>query len=561
VSHPSSMALHQTIIMRILLLNLNSDALEAVERALAGQGYEITSESGLTVEEVLALSPEVLVTEATPSDLSCCGLITQIKARPETDSSLKVVMIVQGGALERARALDLGTDDVISFPFDPVEFAARIRTQFRERRPEEELKTMLKYAVQREHYADIAVESLSGETLGKRRYWLIPVVLGLSTLTVLAAVLIIISTHSSHKATLQLRAEIARLNSGVQPQGDLLRRAEQARGSIQADSRSGSTTHDSLKAQSEDLRKKVATADGADAAALQKQLLDAQSRLGQLEREDKVAETVVQKYGPSVCLLHVVVEFLDKQSGKPLQVAVDATGKPQVDDKGMAQLDIGGQGPRLQVDAFGTGFLAGADKTILTNHHVAEPWWHDDELKRLLDQGVDPYVASYEAYFPGKPVAIRAKLGRISSDADVATLTLETPPPAHAELLQLDDRRDASVTGEPVVLMGYPTGVEGILARANSDVVQKIASGAQDVGQVMSRIASEQLIRPTTTQGHIGDVLKDKIVYDAATTSGGSGGPLFNRNGKVIGINFAILKGFGGSNLAVPARFANELLK
>lgn len=555
------MALHQTIIMRILLLNLNTDALEAVERALAGQGYEITSERGLTVEEVLALSPEVLVTEATPSDLSCCGLITQIKARPETDSSLKIVMIVQGGALERARALDLGTDDVISFPFDPVEFAARIRTQFRERRPEEELKTMLKYAVQREHYADIAVESLSGETLGKRRYWLIPVVLGLSTLTVLAAVLIVISTHSSHKATLQLRAEIARLNSGVQPQGDLLRRAEQARGSIEADSRSGSTTHDSLKAQSEDLRKKVATADGADAAALQKQLLDAQSRLGQLEREDKVAETVVQKYGPSVCLLHVVVEFLDKQSGKPLQVAVDATGKPQVDDKGMAQLDIGGQGPRLQVDAFGTGFLAGADKTILTNHHVAEPWWHDDELKRLLDQGVDPYVASYEAYFPGKPVAIRAKLGRISSDADVATLTLETPPPAHAELLQLDDRRDASVTGEPVVLMGYPTGVEGILARANSDVVQKIASGAQDVGQVMSRIASEQLIRPTTTQGHIGDVLKDKIVYDAATTSGGSGGPLFNRNGKVIGINFAILKGFGGSNLAVPARFANELLK
>ena len=558
---PEQYGLASNIMMRILLLNLSTASLEAVESALVGQGYEITTKSGLTVEEVLALSPEVLVTEATPSDLSCCGLITQLKARPETDSSLKVVMIVQGGALERARALDLGTDDVISFPFDAVELAARIRTQFRERRPEEELKTMLKYAVQRENYADIAVESLSGETLSKRRYWLIPVVLGLSTLTVLAAVFILISTHSSHKATLQLRAEIARLNSGVQPRGDLLRRAEQARGSIEAESRSGSTTHDSLKAQSEDLRKKVATADGADAAALKKQLGDAQNRLSQLEKEDKVAETVVQKYGPSVCLLHVVVEFLDKQSGRPLQVAVDANGKPQVDDKGMAQLDIGGPGPRLQVDAFGTGFLAGADKTILTNHHVAEPWWHDDELKRLLDQGVDPYVASYEAYFPGKSVAIPAKLGRISSEADVATLKLENPPPAHTELLELDDRREASITGEPVVLMGYPTGVEGILARANSDVVQKIASGAQDVGQVMSRIASEQLIRPTTTQGHIGDVLKDKIVYDAATTSGGSGGPLFNRNGKVIGINFAILRGFGGSNLAVPARFANELLK
>jgi S1-C subfamily serine protease len=77
----------------------------------------------------------------------------------------------------------------------------------------------------------------------------------------------------------------------------------------------------------------------------------------------------------------------------------------------------------------------------------------------------------------------------------------------------------------------------------------------------MSQLASERLIRPTTTQGHIGDVLQDKIVYDAATTSGGSGGPLFNRNGKVVGVNFAILRDFGGSNLAVPAKYAKELLK
>src|SRR5207245_2971094 len=149
-------------VMRILLLNLSPGSLDAVNRSLAGQGYEVTTENGLTVEEVLALAPEVLVTEATPSDLSCCGLITQLKSQPDTVPTIKVVMVVQGGALERARALDLGTDDVISFPFDAVEFAARIRTQFRERRPEEELKTMLKYAVERERYADIAVESLSG---------------------------------------------------------------------------------------------------------------------------------------------------------------------------------------------------------------------------------------------------------------------------------------------------------------------------------------------------------------------------------------------------------------
>jgi S1-C subfamily serine protease/DNA-binding response OmpR family regulator len=547
--------------MRILLLNLGSDSLEAVQRALAGQGYEIASDVGLTVEEVFALSPEVLVTEATPSDLSCCGLITQIKSQNETGPSVKVVMIVHGGALERARALDLGTDDVISFPFDAVEFAARIRAQFRERQPEEQLKTMLKYAVQREHYADIAVESLSAGTVSKRRFWLIPTLVVLSAVAVLATVFMGISTRSSRKATLQLRAEIARLNSGLQPQDDLVRRAEQERSSIDSNSRSVSAKRDSLKAQSEDLRKRVAASGGEDGGSLKSQLLETQKRLSLLEKEGTIAETVVQKYGPSVCMLHVVVEFLDKESGKTLQVAVDAAGKPQVDDKGMAQLDIGGSGPNLRIDAFGTGFLARADGTILTNHHVAEPWWNDDEVKQLLDHGVDPFVLSYDVYFPGKSASIRAKLDRISSKADVATLKLEAAPPAHAELLELDDRSEASVSGDPVVLIGYPTGVEGILARAGPDVVQKIASGTQDVSQIMSRIASQQLIRPTTTQGHIGDVLKDKIVYDAATTSGGSGGPLFNRNGKVIGINFAILKGFGGSNLAVPARYANELLK
>jgi S1-C subfamily serine protease len=547
--------------MRIVLLNLGATTLEAVQRALGGQGYEITADSGLSVEEVLALSPEVLVTEATPSDLSCCGMITQLKAQPETGPSLKVVMIVQGGALERARALDLGTDDVISFPFDDGEFAARIRAQFRERQPEEQLKTMLKYAVQREHYADIAVESLSGGTVSKRRFWLIPALIVLSAAAVIAAVFLGISTGSSRKATLQLRAEIARLNSGLQPQDALLRRAEQERGSIDSNSRSVSATRDSLKAQTEDLRKKMAASGGADADSLKQQLLETQKRLALLEKEGNIAETVVRKYGPSVCLLHVVVEFLDKESGKPLQVAVDATGKPLIDDKGMAQLDVGGAGPHLQIDVFGTGFLAGPDGTILTNHHVAEPWWNDDEIKQLLDHGVDPYVLSYDAYFPGRPVAVKAKLNRISSKADVATLKLDSPGQAHAELLELDDRSEASVTGEPVVLIGYPTGVEGILARAGSDEAQKIAGGTQNVSQIMSQIASRQLIRPTTTQGHIGDVLKDKIVYDAATTSGGSGGPLFNRAGKVIGINFAVLRGFGGSNLAVPARYANELLK
>src|ERR1700726_2356139 len=547
--------------MRVLLLSLNSETNDLVKSALAGQGYEITTESELTVDEVLALSPEVLITEASPTDLSCCGIISQLKAGSATRSSVKILMVVRGGALERARALDLGADDVITYPFDAVEFAARVRTQFRERQPEEDLKTMLKYAVQREQMADIAVESLSGGAVTKHRFWLIPAIFVVSAATVLAAAFIMISTGRSRKETRQLRAEIARLNSGLGVQDELLRRTEQARNSLDATAKSNSEARDSLRAQSEVLRKKVATAEGPDAQSLKQQLVDTQKRLKLLENEGKIAETIVHSYGPSVCLLHVVVEFLDKQSGKPIQIAVDALGKPQVDDKGMVRLDSGGAGPHLQIDVFGTGFLVRRDGRVLTNHHVAEPWWSKDELKDLLDHGAAAYVLSSKAYFPGSSDGIAAKLDKVSSNADVAVLKLEAPTPPNVALLDLDERSEASVSGEPVVLIGYPTGIEGILARAGSDVAQKIADGTQNVNQMVSQLAAQKLIRPTTTQGHIGDVLQDKIVYDAATTSGGSGGPLFNRDGKVIGVNFAILKGFGGSNLAVPVRYAKELLR
>ena len=550
--------------MRILILNLRPESLEATTRALSGQGYELTTEASLTVEQVLAHFPEVLVTEVTPSDLSCCALVTQLKSRPETDSPLNIVIIVEGGALERARALDLGADNAISFPFDPAEFAAVIRSQFRERKPQEELKIMLKYAVQREHFADIAVESLSNP-LGKRRLWMIPAILALSTAAVLAVVYLSLSSRGTRKETRQLRAEITRLSSNLGQQGDIQRRAEVTRGLLDAQSQSASATRESLKAQSEDLHKRVARGD-SDADSLKHQLADTQNRLKLLESEGKIAESVVQDYGPSVCLLHVVVEFLDKESGRPIQVAVDASGKPLVDAKGMVTLDSGGPGPHLQVDVFGTGFPVKREGKIkiLTNHHVVEPWWKDEELKKLIDQGADAYVLYYEVYFPGKAEGLRAKLDRISPKADVATLQLESPLPPKTAVLQLDDRAQATVTGDPVVLIGYPTGIEGILARAGSDVSQKIVSGTNgtpDVNRIMSQLASQHLIRPTTTQGHIGDVLDDKIVYDAATTSGGSGGPLFNRDGKVIGINFAVLRDFGGSNLAVPVKYAKDLLR
>jgi S1-C subfamily serine protease/DNA-binding NarL/FixJ family response regulator len=544
--------------MRILLLDLGTESTQEVKRALSGQGYEIITDRNLAVDDVLALSPEVLITEATPSDLSCCGLISQIKAGPDP-RPLKIVMIVHGGALERARALDLRADDVISFPFEPLEFAARIRAQFRERQPELELEAKLKDALQKEHLAETAVEALSGGMNAKRRFGLIPAIFILSAAVILAALAMVISNRRGRKVTLQLKAEVARLNGGILQQDELLRRAEQARTSLTASDAPG--IRESLKAQTEELRKRMAANGDADGESLKRQLQQTQNRLSRLENEGRVAETIVHTYGPSICLLHVVVQFRDKDSGQLIRMSADSTGKAQVDDKGMVSLETGGTGPPLQIDVFGTGFLVARDGRLLTNHHVAEPWWSNEELKQLLDRGASAFAASYTVYFPGTFQGISAKLDRISAHADLATLKLETPAPPHAALLQLDDRSEASVSGDPVVLIGYPTGIEGILARAGSDITQKVVGNAHEVTQIVSQLAEEHLIRPTTTQGHIGDVLVDKIVYDAATTSGGSGGPLFNRDGKVIGVNFATLTDFGGSNLAVPVRYANELVK
>src|SRR5713101_7573178 len=189
--------------MRILLLNLGIDSTQEVKQALAGQGYEITADRSLTVDEILALSPEVLITEATPSDLSCCGVISQIKASPDLPT-LRIVMIVHGGALERARALDLGADDVISFPFEPLEFAAKVRTQFRERQPEEELRTKLKQAEEKEHVAKIAVDSLSGGTVSGKRLWILPAILAVAALAVVATLVTSIAYRKNTKETRQL---------------------------------------------------------------------------------------------------------------------------------------------------------------------------------------------------------------------------------------------------------------------------------------------------------------------------------------------------------------------
>ncbi len=257
----------------------------------------------------------------------------------------------------------------------------------------------------------------------------------------------------------------------------------------------------------------------------------------------------------------MAVAFREKESGRRLRYAgLNPQGEPLRDSDGNPILTTDGRGPEVKADIFGTGFLAGSDGRVVTNHHVAEPWWKDEQIGNLTLQGFQPEISTIRAYFPGDARAFHGEIQQISSDIDLATMRFDLQD-LKRPLLALDSTKGAAVPGEPIVLMGYATGLDAILARADEDTAQKITEGnGGDVSQILQELAKRNLIRPLITQGHIGDILPDKIVFDAQTTSGGSGGPLFNQQGKVIGVTYAVLRGFGGSNFGIPIRFSQPLL-
>ena len=112
-----------------------------------------------------------------------------------------------------------------------------------------------------------------------------------------------------------------------------------------------------------------------------------------------------------------------------------------------------------------------------------------------------------------------------------------------------------------MVLMGYPAGLDGLMARVDDKERSGLSLNRRtSLKAVLNELATRGLILPLTTQGHISDLRTRKIVHDAATTDGGSGGPIFGANGKVIGINQAVLDN-SPAKFGVPIRYGIELLQ
>jgi serine protease Do len=542
---------------KILVMESDDALREQIVAVLTDAGYEISTDSREGMKAVLAFRPDAVVLGADPPQLDCCGLLSEIKGSENTHY-IRVVMLSPGGSAERTRGLDLGADDVLSLPFDSHELLSRVRSQLRNKFIADESRERLRRAEENRNANQAVVTAVNEERRTLR-------IGGLATVAglIVAALVFFSFYRRAQEQNTRVYAAITRLQTGVLTEQRLV---EHSRRAIEDAERGSSPASDPQKLQlqkkSQDLRSQIAIGKTENTSALQSQLAAVERRLQKLETEGKVAQTIIRSYEPSVCLIHVVLAFRDPTTGLRLHYAeMTSSGEPATDEHKNPLLSLTGTGPEVHLDVFGTGFLASAGGQILTNHHVAEPWWQDDDLKEMVDQGLEPVIAEMAAYFPSVPHGIPINTEKISSAADVAVVKGDISDLGIKQAALAEGRRSA-VNGGPVVLLGYPTGLGAILARAGAETLRSIASASKgDPKQVMEELARRNMIRPVATQGHIGDVLPDKIVYDAQTTSGGSGGPLFNNEGKVIGINFAMVREFGGSNFAIPVGYGKSLLK
>ncbi|MFQ5844705.1 MAG: trypsin-like peptidase domain-containing protein [Planctomycetota bacterium] len=260
-----------------------------------------------------------------------------------------------------------------------------------------------------------------------------------------------------------------------------------------------------------------------------------------LKRQSAALQRVLEVYSRGVCLIHGVYTVKRKRGGAFVPMKTP-DGQP------------------FRIEYVGSGFLATEAGHVVTNRHVAEPWWNNQTVAPLLARRLKPEFVRLDVYFPGRPaVPVDPSTIRVGGDqVDVAVFRIDV---RDVPALPLFGGEMLSVRGRRVVVLGYPTRPNALLARADPELVAEVVARATSLTSLIEELAGRKLISPVITQGALNEISPKKLLYDAETGSGGSGGPVFGPDGTVIGVNFAITRDFGGSNFGVPVRFARELLR
>ena len=262
---------------------------------------------------------------------------------------------------------------------------------------------------------------------------------------------------------------------------------------------------------------------------LQQQVHELKAQVEQLKQEQAMPAVVLNRYRNSIGYIY-----------------------------GVYQVRFGTRKPEIRARVSGTGFLV-AEGLIATNRHVAEPWYGDQESEALLRRGATASLENLVVFFPGSPTAVGLSPAAVSSTNDLAVLQLEDLAEVR-NLAVLPLAKNAAAPGDLVTVIGYPMGIAGMVAKSPAGIYERMAYRHNDI-TAASELAALSLIRPSATCGHLGDVVGDKLIYDAPTAHGGSGGPVFNGKGEVIGINSAYMDGFTGGTLGVSVQALRPLME
>ena len=260
-------------------------------------------------------------------------------------------------------------------------------------------------------------------------------------------------------------------------------------------------------------------AQGAPPSDLQQQVHDLTAQVNELKQEETMPAVVLNRYRNSIGYIY-----------------------------GVYQVGFANQRPSIRARVSGTGFLVGPG-LLATNRHVAEPWYGDSEAEELIHRGAFATLESLVVFFPGSPTPVTLTSGAVSKTSDLAVLHMESSAVVRG-LTIVPLAKSPGSPGQLVTVIGYPMGIAGMVAKSPTGIYERLAYRHNDISAA-SELAALSLIRPSATCGHLGDVVGDKLIYDAPTAHGGSGGPVFNSRGEVIGVNSAYMDGFSGGTLGV----------
>jgi hypothetical protein len=267
----------------------------------------------------------------------------------------------------------------------------------------------------------------------------------------------------------------------------------------------------------------------APADDLQNEVHELTVEIEQLKEEQEMPATVLSRYRNSIAYVY-----------------------------GVYDIGFANERPLIRARSSGTAFLIGKG-LLATNRHIAEPWYGDTESEALIERGASGSLETLVIFFPGSPTPLNVATAAVSKTADLAILRVQELNSVRA-LPILPLAKSLSGPGERVTVVGYPMGIAGMVAKSPSNVYERLAYRHNDINAA-SELAALSLIRPSATWGHLGDVVGDKLIYDATTAHGGSGGPVFNSAGEVIGVNSAFMDGFSGGTIGVSVDSLRPLLE